>query len=519
MKKTAVVPALALATALAGVFAGAPALAAGPVAAPAGAARAAAPAFAEQAVPLRLEPLGDSITFGTASSTGNGYRQPLWNALTGEGYALNFVGSVSSGTMADDHNEGHPGLRIDQISGLTDSSLATYKPNIITLMAGTNDMVQNFQESTAPNRLSSLIDQILADDPSATLLVANLIIGTNSNIAAGEPAYNATIPGIVQSKQTAGKHVVFVNMSALTASDLAPDGIHPNDTGYQLMANAWNTGVQTATSNGWITAPVGLGTGASAAGPTGESVSGITGDCADAKASSTANGTAVQLYTCNHTSAQTWTAYSDGSLRVLGKCLDATGAGTADGTKAELWDCNGGGNQVWQAYNGGYLNPASGKCLDDTGGSTTVGTQLELWDCNGTPAQLWGPPGLGPVASGLAGKCLDDNAGSNVNGAKADIWDCNGSAAQAWSYTGGTLQINGLCLDVVGGQTADGSLVDLWGCNSGTNQVWNVVNGELQNPASGKCLDDPGLNVTNGTQLDIWDCNGGANQQWALPTT
>jgi lysophospholipase L1-like esterase len=518
MKRTAVVPALALVTALVTAWA-APAQAAGNTRTPAVQAQAAKPALAEQAVPLRLEPLGDSITYGTQSSTGNGYRQPLWNALTGEGYTLNFVGSVQSGSMADNHNEGHPGLRIDQISALTDSSLATYKPNIITLMAGTNDMVQDFQESTAPTRLSSLIDQILADDPTATLLVANLTIGTNANIAAGEPAFNATIPGIVQSKQAAGKHVVFVDMSALTAADLAADGIHPNDAGYQLMADAWNTGVQTATSNGWITAPVALGTGATAAGPTGESVSGITGDCADVNAANSTDGTAVQLWTCNHTSAQTWTAYSDGSLRALGKCLDATGAATADGTKIELWDCNGGGNQVWQAYNGGYLNPASGKCLDDTGGSATTGTQLELWDCNGTAAQLWGPPGLGPVSSGQAGKCLDDYAGSNLDGTAADIWDCNGTGAQQWSYSGGNLLINGKCLDIDGGSTTDGAAVDLWDCNGGANQVWNAVNGTLQNPASGKCLDDPALNTANGTQLDIWDCNGGANQQWALPTT
>jgi len=519
MKKISAVPVLTLAAALVCVWGGMPAQAAGPVGASAVSVRATAPAFTEQAVPLRLEPLGDSITYGTQSSTGNGFRQPLWNELTGEGYSLNFVGSVRSGSMADNSNEGHPGLRIDQISALTDSSLATYKPNVITLMAGTNDLVQDFQESTAPTRLTSLINQILADDPTATLLVADLTIGTTANIAAGEPAYNATIPGIVQSEQAAGKHVVFVDMGALTSADVSADGIHPNDTGYQLMANAWNTGIQTATSDGWITEPVALGTGASAAGPTGESVSGITGDCLDVNGASSTDGTAVQLWTCDQSAAQTWTAYSDGSLRALGKCLDATGAATTDGTKVELWDCNGGGNQVWQAYNGGYLNLASGKCLDDTSANTTLGTQLQLYDCNGTAAQMWGPPGLGPVTSSQAGKCLDDNADSNADGTKADIWDCNGTAAQQWSFANGTILINGKCLDVNGGSTTDGATVDLWDCNGGPNQVWNAVNGALENPTSGKCLDDPGFNTTDGTQLDIWDCNGGANQLWALPTT
>ncbi len=30
-----------------------------------------------------------------------------------------------------------------------------------------------------------------------------------------------------------------------------------------------------------------------------------------------------------------------------GLCLDATGVGTANGTPLELWTCNGGSNQQW----------------------------------------------------------------------------------------------------------------------------------------------------------------------------
>jgi len=221
-----------------------------------------------QTAGLRLEPLGDSITYGTQSSTGNGYRQNLRNELTGEGYVLDFVGSVRAGAMADADNEGHRGLRIDQIAALTDSSLATYKPNVVTLMAGTNDMVQAFQESTAPARISALVDRIVADDPSATVLVANLIVGTRARLAAGAPAFNATIPAMVQSKQAAGKHVEFVNTSALTASDLAFDGIHPLDSGYQKIADAFDAGIRAAAAAGWLTTP-GSNRGSPAAGITG----------------------------------------------------------------------------------------------------------------------------------------------------------------------------------------------------------------------------------------------------------
>jgi Ricin-type beta-trefoil lectin domain-like len=52
----------------------------------------------------------------------------------------------------------------------------------------------------------------------------------------------------------------------------------------------------------------------------------------DVAGANSANGTQVQLYTCNATNAQNWTA-SNGQLinTGSGKCLDATGVSSADG--------------------------------------------------------------------------------------------------------------------------------------------------------------------------------------------
>jgi Ricin-type beta-trefoil lectin domain/Beta-1,3-glucanase len=125
-------------------------------------------------------------------------------------------------------------------------------------------------------------------------------------------------------------------------------------------------------------------------------ITGYQGLCLDDYAASSADGTKVDLYTCNNTGAQQWTVESNGTLQTNGKCMDITGASTSDGALIELWDCNGGGNQVWQAQaNGELLNPASGKCLDDPGFNTTPGTQLDLWDCNAGANQIWTLPGGG----------------------------------------------------------------------------------------------------------------------------
>ncbi|GAA1244030.1 ricin-type beta-trefoil lectin domain protein [Kitasatospora nipponensis] len=134
------------------------------------------------------------------------------------------------------------------------------------------------------------------------------------------------------------------------------------------------------------------GTGSGGGGAVGR-ITGYGGKCVDVAGANSANGTAVQLYDCNGTSAQSWTVASNGSVQALGKCLDVTAAGTANGTQVQLYDCNGTGAQRWQHQgNGALLNPASGRCLDATGPSSANGTRLQIWDCAGTANQQWTLP-------------------------------------------------------------------------------------------------------------------------------
>jgi len=124
----------------------------------------------------------------------------------------------------------------------------------------------------------------------------------------------------------------------------------------------------------------------------GNAITGYGGKCVDVASASSANGTAIQLWTCNGSNAQSWTV-SGSTLRALGKCMDITSAGTANGTPVQLWDCNGSGAQVWQAQSNGTLrNPTSGRCLDATGPSSADGTRLQIWDCFGGSNQVWHLP-------------------------------------------------------------------------------------------------------------------------------
>lgn len=131
------------------------------------------------------------------------------------------------------------------------------------------------------------------------------------------------------------------------------------------------------------------GTQAGGAARTG-TLHGLAGKCLDVAGAGTANGTAVDLYDCNGTSAQQWSVGSDGTIRALGKCLDVAAASTADGAKVQLYDCNGTGAQQWRVEAAGdIVNVPADKCLDVTGMSSANSTPVQLWTCTGASNQKW----------------------------------------------------------------------------------------------------------------------------------
>ncbi|EEP71144.1 glycosyl hydrolase [Micromonospora sp. ATCC 39149] len=120
---------------------------------------------------------------------------------------------------------------------------------------------------------------------------------------------------------------------------------------------------------------------------------GLAGKCLDVRNGSSADGTQVQLFTCNGAAGQQWTVGGDSTIRSLGKCLDVNGGSSADGAKVQLWTCNGGGAQRWAAQSDGSLrNTQSGKCLDVSGNNSADGTAVNQWSCHGGANQKWTLP-------------------------------------------------------------------------------------------------------------------------------
>lgn len=200
--------------------------------------------------------MGDSITFGEGSTDGNGYRLALSTLLTKHGNKVEYIGSVQSGTMANSDHEGHGGFQIVAV-GLTGKPDYFQRPNVVLLMAGTNDIVFNTDIENAPNRLGGVIEDIVAACPDAAILVATLTPLLNPGWTNKIVDYNYAVPGIVSNLANKGNKVALVNMSRVMTTDINPaDGIHPTDEGYGKIAAAWYDGILAATQRNWITEPL-----------------------------------------------------------------------------------------------------------------------------------------------------------------------------------------------------------------------------------------------------------------------
>jgi lysophospholipase L1-like esterase len=209
----------------------------------------------------RIMPLGDSITFGFASS-GGGYRVELFRQALAAQRDITFVGVVApggqnapngpntvNGQPFPRNHEGFSGFTISgggsgSLAAQVDNAIAQTNPNIILLQIGTNDVNGNINLAQAPQRLGALLDQIINDAPNALLVVAQIIPTLNQQTNTRVQAYNAAIPGLVQARAAAGKHIEVLDLFTVFNSNpnfnsLMNDNLHPNDTGYAVMGQAW----------------------------------------------------------------------------------------------------------------------------------------------------------------------------------------------------------------------------------------------------------------------------------------
>ncbi|KAL8842900.1 MAG: hypothetical protein Q9170_000304 [Blastenia crenularia] len=198
---------------------------------------------------LRILPLGASITAGFASTDGNGFRKVLYDTLR-KTNTVDYVGSQGTAPLV---HEGHPGWIIKDVSNVATNPLKS-RPNVVMVHVGTNDLLTNNAIDQAPARLGELIDHVLSIAPDAVVLVAQILPSSRAGQFDNFVTFNARVASAINQRQVQNKKVLKLWMP-ITTDDLV-DGVHPNDAGYNKMAQAWIKGLQRAADKGWIGNPV-----------------------------------------------------------------------------------------------------------------------------------------------------------------------------------------------------------------------------------------------------------------------
>jgi hypothetical protein len=134
--------------------------------------------------------------------------------------------------------------------------------------------------------------------------------------------------------------------------------------------------------------------------------------------------------------ARTASAYP---LELMGKCLDITNGDDANGTKVQLLTCNGNPQQQWVGpMLDGTIRPLmdESKCLDLNNWDTTNGAQgaIQIWLCSGGSNQKWQIDPDYHYVKGYGDKCVDDPGFDNADGTPLDYWDCNGGTNQQFYF-------------------------------------------------------------------------------------
>ncbi|WP_062430592.1 FG-GAP-like repeat-containing protein [Herbidospora daliensis] len=203
---------------------------------------------------LRVMPLGDSITHGVGGTPGGvGYRARLWDLLQDDTSSLDFVGSVDSGQghLPDTDHEGHPRWWVSQIDALAaECNIARYRPNVVVLHIGTNDLSNGQDHQTTLNRLSGLINNVHDVAPLTTIIVSSLVPSTTPATNSRIDLFNAYLPQAVNTWRAEGKRVRLAR-PILTAADLT-DTLHPNNNGYRKMADTYHNAIKAAMGEGLV---------------------------------------------------------------------------------------------------------------------------------------------------------------------------------------------------------------------------------------------------------------------------
>ncbi|KAH7096970.1 FG-GAP repeat domain-containing protein [Auriculariales sp. MPI-PUGE-AT-0066] len=200
----------------------------------------------------RIMPIGASITNGVGSSHGNGYRDDLYNLLANDGNTVNMVGRQKAGDFHDPDNEGYPGAIISEVNDRSQEAMPIMRPNVATILVGTNDMSRSIDLAGAPDRIWKLIDDVLNWEWLTMVVVATLPPNANGDTNARIDAFNAALPGVVQRFNDQGRWVLLADAHSVVGLGDLVDGTHPNDAAFERIGRKFYEAIQEGERRGWL---------------------------------------------------------------------------------------------------------------------------------------------------------------------------------------------------------------------------------------------------------------------------
>jgi len=209
--------------------------------------------------------LGNSITNGTDKY--NSYRRALWQLLHKGNYNFDFIGSWSKhhggGNVPnpdfDMDHDGHSGWKASDIlhppdwdkeRGNIREWVKSYRPDIVLIELGTNEVFQCITEQEAMRNLDTVIQVLRGRNPAVKIFLAQIPplgaqwatkkLCNNTEYALAVTNFNKAILQFGKEKSTATSPVIMVDQfsGVDTATDMYDD-IHPNSVGEEKMAKKW----------------------------------------------------------------------------------------------------------------------------------------------------------------------------------------------------------------------------------------------------------------------------------------
>ncbi len=196
--------------------------------------------------------VGDSITQGTNGVAA--YRDNVWRKLRADGYTMQFVGSTDFGGGDDGFRsifEAYPGRRIDDLTSLAASAVTTYQPDVVLILAGTNDVAQKYSGAVINQRMEAFMNMVYSRAPKARIVVSSVppLVYSDANFPNAcnwtcpqLTDFNNSVPALVAKFKAQGKKAYFADLSGaglIPSTVDFPDKVHPSEAAYEKMANTY----------------------------------------------------------------------------------------------------------------------------------------------------------------------------------------------------------------------------------------------------------------------------------------